>query len=416
MTGDSGAGETKSKRPSNTAFKQQRLRAWQPLLTPKSVLPTFFVIGIIFAPIGGWLLWASQRINELRIDYTNCDKLGSTPKDISPSLYDYHLYGIDSKKIAAPQQQYDSDTSTCTITFALPKDLEPDVFLYYRLTSFYQNHRRYTRSFDVDQLKGKVRTASDLDGGDCSPLDSHSVDGGAKRPYYPCGLIANSIFNDTIGLPVLTNPPGNRPPATYVMTESGIAWESDRKRVNPTSYTPDQVYPPPNWFAKYGAEYNESAGIPDLSQNEHFLVWMRTAGLPTFRKLYMKNTGETMQSGTYSIDVVMNYDTRSFGGTKSIVISTTSFIGGRNPVLGIAFIVVGGLCVLLGCIFAIRHFYRPRRLGDHTYLSWNQQVASGLAENSAASAAGGPSAAAAAAAPTGRNKNIGGAGMLRQRP
>ncbi|KAJ2494478.1 alkylphosphocholine resistance protein lem3, partial [Coemansia sp. RSA 2049] len=58
MTGDSGAGETKSKRPSNTAFKQQRLRAWQPLLTPKSVLPTFFVIGIIFAPIGGWLLWA----------------------------------------------------------------------------------------------------------------------------------------------------------------------------------------------------------------------------------------------------------------------------------------------------------------------------------------------------------------------
>ncbi|KAJ2766334.1 alkylphosphocholine resistance protein lem3, partial [Coemansia nantahalensis] len=82
--------------------------------------------------------------------------------------------------------------------------------------------------------------------------------------------------------------------------------------------------------------------------------------------------------------VEMNYDTRSFGGTKSIVLSTTSLIGGRNPALGIAFIVVGGLCVLLGCIFAIRHLYRPRRLGDHTYLSWNQQVAAGLADAGAA--------------------------------
>ncbi|KAJ2170110.1 alkylphosphocholine resistance protein lem3, partial [Coemansia sp. RSA 551] len=123
--------------------------------------------------------------------------------------------------------------------------------------------------------------------------------------------------------------------------------------------------------------------IPKLNEDEHFMVWMRTAGLPTFRKLYMKNEDDTMKSGIYQLDVELNYDTRSFGGTKSIVISTTSFIGGRNPVLGIAFIAVGGLCVLLGCIFAIRHFYRPRRLGDHTYLSWNQQVASGLADNGA---------------------------------
>ena len=41
------------RRPGNTAFKQQRLKAWQPILTPKTVLPTFFVIGVLFAPIGG---------------------------------------------------------------------------------------------------------------------------------------------------------------------------------------------------------------------------------------------------------------------------------------------------------------------------------------------------------------------------
>ncbi|KAJ2358886.1 alkylphosphocholine resistance protein lem3 [Coemansia erecta] len=389
-----GTREGKSKQPSNTAFKQQRLRAWQPLLTPKSVLPTFFIIGIIFAPIGGWLLWASERINELRIDYTNCDQLTSTLQDVSD--YEYHMHGIESSTITKPQESYDSDSRTCTIQFTLPKDLDASVFLYYRLTNFYQNHRRYTRSFDVDQLKGKKRTASDLDGGDCSPLDIKTVDGN-KKPYYPCGLIANSVFNDTISQPVLTNPGGGQTSTTYKMTEKGIAWDADRKRFNPSEYQPGDVLPPPNWHERYGDEYDE---LPRLDEDEHFMVWMRTAGLPTFRKLYMKNEQDVMKSGIYQLDVVMNYDTRSFGGTKSIVISTTSFIGGRNPVLGIAFIAVGGLCVLLGCIFAIRHFYRPRRLGDHTYLSWNQQVASGLADNGGNNGAGGSGGAAA----TGRQK------------
>lgn len=82
----------------------------------------------------------------------------------------------------------------------------------------YQNHRRYVRSVETDQLHGKYISAyassfsfryfssprsalsadlsrphlisSDLDSGDCKPITS--VDG---RPYYPCGLIANSVFN-----------------------------------------------------------------------------------------------------------------------------------------------------------------------------------------------------------------------------
>jgi hypothetical protein len=38
------------------------LKAWQPILTPKTVLPLFFVIGIIFAPIGGLLFYASTQV------------------------------------------------------------------------------------------------------------------------------------------------------------------------------------------------------------------------------------------------------------------------------------------------------------------------------------------------------------------
>jgi hypothetical protein len=46
----------------DTAFKQQRLKAWQPILTPKTVLPTFFIVGIIFAPLGGLLFHASNKV------------------------------------------------------------------------------------------------------------------------------------------------------------------------------------------------------------------------------------------------------------------------------------------------------------------------------------------------------------------
>lgn len=49
-----------------------------------------------------------------------------------------------------------------------------------------------------------------------------------------------------------------------------------------------------------------------------------------------------------------------YKGTKSIVISTRTIMGGRNPFLGIAYIVVGGLCILLGAIFAVTHLLKPR--------------------------------------------------------
>ena len=75
----------------------------------------------------------------------------------------------------------------------------------------------------------------------------------------------------------------------------------------------------------------------------------------------------------------VDYNVTSYGGTKSLVISTVSFMGGRNPFLGIAYVVVGVLCVVLGLLFTARHLYKPRRLGDHTYLSWNQNAPSNAA-------------------------------------
>lgn len=62
--------KVKNRRPANTAFRQQRLKAWQPILTPKTVLPLFFAVGIIFAPIGGLLLYASSQVGRMTLGMT----------------------------------------------------------------------------------------------------------------------------------------------------------------------------------------------------------------------------------------------------------------------------------------------------------------------------------------------------------
>jgi hypothetical protein len=58
-----------SRRPADTAFKQQRLHAWQPILTPAWVIGTFLLIGCIFVPIGIVLKSQSDAVVEYTMQY-----------------------------------------------------------------------------------------------------------------------------------------------------------------------------------------------------------------------------------------------------------------------------------------------------------------------------------------------------------
>lgn len=383
----------KSRRPANTAFRQQRLKAWQPILTPRTVLPIFFAIGIILGPIGGGLLYASAQVQEIILDYSRCfrdapeypavaampqhlvtshfNKNSSSVQGAAPSWSRRDIIYTYASGVAVPTVQ-------CTLNFSIPSAMQPPVLFYYRLTNFYQNHRRYAKSYHTDQLAGRAVSASAVKSSDCTPITTDIVDG-IEKPYYPCGLAPNSFFNDTFYSPVLLNVPGaSDSNETYFMEQNkGISWDSDKELYGPSEYAKDwsQVLVPPNWILRYPNNYTEE-NHPNLKEDEAFQVWMRLAGLPTFSKLAQRNDTHVMKIGTYSVNINHNFNVTEYGGTKSIIISTRTVMGGRNPFLGIAYVVVGGICIILGTVFTVTHLLWPRKLGDHTYLSWNNEAPS----------------------------------------
>lgn len=314
-----------SRKPDNTAFKQQCLPAWQPVLSPKSVLPTFFIVGIIFIPIGAVLLTVSNNVLEYSFDYTDCGNSECAQLRLNNTLM--------------------TENCTCVITINVTTEMVQPVFVYYGLANFFQNHRRYVKSRDDNQLIGVPVTNNSISG-DCNPYRL----GENGRPIAPCGAIANSLFNDSFmsldGLDI---------------DQTGIAWKTDHdiKFQNPPPQddltAAFKTYTKPKFWQKRVEELDPSLVTNNGYKNEAFEVWMRTAAFPTFRKLYGRIT-QNVLAGNYQFEVQYNYPVTAFGGKKRLILSTASFMGGKNPFLGIAYLVVGSCSFVVGVALCIIHY------------------------------------------------------------
>lgn len=293
---------------------------------------------------------SSNQVRETKIEYTHC-KSDQNPSTTCAEIIEKN-----------PRAE-----CNCTLTFNLDEDYERDVFIYYGLTNFYQNHRRYVKSRDDKQLLGgKQPPASE-----CDPFAFENPKSRDKVPIVPCGAIANSLFNDTYELWRSDATRQRLSPVPVLST--GIAWATDKnsKFKNPSGdlYHEYRGYAkPPNWQKHIWDLDTKDKGNNGF-QNEALIVWMRTAALPTFRKLYgrVNHSADVplhaaLPKGKYTVKVRYAYPVASFKGTKRIIISNTSWLGGKNPFLGIAYIAVGFVCLLLSGLFLFIH----RRFGKPT--------------------------------------------------
>jgi len=364
-------------RPSDTALQQQRIQAWHPILDPEWMIYTFMILALVLIPVGYNLEKMSNDVYENTTVYDSID-----PND--------QLCGIG--------MNYNANEN-CTITFVAPRDLTPPVLIYYEITDFHQNHRAYYSSRDDFQLAGQVGNQQEAQAVACRPLNRLG-----NITLNPCGLIANTFFNDIISLdPGAVDTNGDN----ITMIEEGIAWQSDiqyrfamPEGFNMTECPENQCdasccedngyscetpaiskedglcyaydYPEDDTTQYLYETYPKIISPLEHVTNEHFIVWMRVATRPDFRKLYGW-IDQTVPSGTeLSFTINLNYVVESFGGSKAIVISTTSIVGGKNPYLGKTFYVIGYFFLACGIFFAIKHWFRPRKIADRKYLQYKE--------------------------------------------
>ncbi|XAR73615.1 hypothetical protein NMG60_11007646 [Bertholletia excelsa] len=327
----SAAAKKHIKKPKYSRFTQQELPACKTILTPRWVIMTYVSVGIIFIPIGLATLFASESVVEIVYRYD---------KDCIPSNY--------SNNVLAYIRSFQTN-KTCVKRLIVPKTMKSPIYIYYQLDNFYQNHRRYVNSRSDKQLRSRDY---EFDIEDCDP-ESQTENG----PIVPCGLIAWSLFNDTYGFSVQNE--------VLQVSKQNIAWKSDQEHKFGSDVYPKNFQ---SGGLIGGGRLNES--IP-LSEQVDLIVWMRTAALPTFRKLYGKIEADLKANQNMTVVIQNNYNTYSFGGKKKLVLSTTSWIGGKNDFLGIAYLAVGGLCLFMALSFTLLYVIKPRLHEDPLYLTWN---------------------------------------------
>nr|CCD14787.1 unnamed protein product [Trypanosoma congolense IL3000] len=372
---------------------QQRLPAWQVNLTAPAVSIAFCVVAILCAALGSLVHLANVKVVEISRRYDN-----KFCKDI-----------LSKKAVNDSGWVNVSKGCIAEVEFLVDEELQQPVFLYYGLTQMYQNHRRYRNSRSDAQLMGaNPRSIPDADPlaipGDINGLKHASIEYSGEERHYsdfvyvPAGLVAWSMFNDSFTL-YKRSDSGNGSENELICNgtdfsrstnlplgwsannkchKKGIAWSTDvaKRFVKPNWNSEGLIWTAPR------TEYGESsspttndtcwnngwyAGEPGhlipVTTDEDLMVWMRTSPRPTLRKLY-RVIDTTLTKGRYVMIIHDRYNVASFGGEKSFILTSTSFLGGKLTWLSFTYFAVSGLAVLFSILIPLSSWlcsHRSRR-------------------------------------------------------
>ncbi|XP_075249506.1 cell cycle control protein 50A-like [Convolutriloba macropyga] len=328
-------------------FKNQKLPAFRPVLNEKSSFFVFFLASLVFIPIGCVFIKFNRDMKEFSIDYTDCFQTdGTNCKDF--------VLDIDN--------QISGAICSCSVNFSLFNHMDNNVMMYYGLKNFYQNHRRYVKSRDDNQLRGEDVTNPSSD---CIPYDkAFDPVTNSTLPVAPCGAIANSMFNDTFELECLVE---NGPSVFVPLLNTGIAWESDKgqKFKNPSGVGSLELRfqgttKPPNWHKQIW-ELDTTNDDNNGLENEDLIIWMRTSAFPQFRKPHRRvdHSHESFKNGLptgqYVLHVNYAYPVTQFKGKKSVILATIGVVGTFDLFMGVMYTIVGGFAFFISVFMIILH-------------------------------------------------------------
>ena len=197
---------------------------------------TFSIFSVVFLSIGIVLYVMSDQIVEIERSYD---------RDCIAYKKEEEAKGNDPKALCK-----------LDLKNAISTKINGPIYVYYQLDNFYQNHRRYVKSRDNQQLNGQYKNTDQLSNA-CDPIvkvrdlwenqqinlinqkkctDNPELEKdkackekmGLDDPAIPCGLVAKSYFNDTFELYEKTNKADGTVDLKKKDIESKrIAWSSD---------------------------------------------------------------------------------------------------------------------------------------------------------------------------------------------
>ncbi len=263
---------------------RQELKDKTPINTPDCIICYHIIFIIIFISISVTILLKNAKNNYIEIEYTSCPL-----KD-----------------------------SECQIFFTIKDDLKSPIYFYYKLENFYSNHIDYVKSKNYNQLRGesvpekkilssckymsrnidhfKSNNESDILSYKNIPMNNDSI-------MNPCGLIANSIFDDNY---LLYNSKGIK----INIIENEIANEMDRNK----NFKNNQNWESIQWFDK---------------ENEHFMIWMNMELFPNFMKKwgYINND---LPKGNYTMIIDNKWGKDKWNIKKYFILAKCDKYGSEN--------------------------------------------------------------------------------------
>eukprot|EP00929_Paragymnodinium_shiwhaense_P108565 TRINITY_DN74885_c0_g1_i1.p1 TRINITY_DN74885_c0_g1~~TRINITY_DN74885_c0_g1_i1.p1 ORF type:complete len:436 (+),score=53.75 TRINITY_DN74885_c0_g1_i1:123-1430(+) len=396
-------------------FVEKRLKAWQPVLAPKRIIAVYIICGLVFTGVGIMLLLVSQGVVEVEYDYTDNDVASGVgyfdmeiTRDMEPPIWlHYQLEGFHQnhrryiRSIAETQMKVTTpETDASQLDSCKPWVVTDGRVNYpcglvarsvfndsYVLTMLGPEDDKWNR-VEVDSRAKTIAWASDTEG-KFTNMDPEAkvVDGVENQKHLNMWINQRFPPVECVQKEVSAEKPYR--PVYVAMREEEVPLPSNGSAVatsarsaqivDCTGYFPPAresgVSHPRCKFVREGENFQctgnyEERQVEDWGiQSGHFIVWMRIAGLPTFRKLWGMIDEPLKAGSTLRVHYSDNFPVKEFHGRKSFVVTTTSVLGGRNDFLGYGYIVVGCCCLIFGATFLWQNIVKPRPLGDISLLA-----------------------------------------------